>query len=301
MNQGKWSPEEIKILRDNYYDKGPYGCLELLERDILSIKNKARNSKLKQDRERVRRSLERPTLDAMRYINVTEPAVAYILGLLWADGCVSYQGVFKTMRIVKHSCRIDDAESFTPIFEMLGGWQKITTVNRHAISQTPIVANTCSNRTLGEYMVTLNWREKGASPEKVLDTIPVELHHHFYRGYFDGDGCITSQLAKGKYRGYSIYFSSCGNQDWKFMHDLCATFGIAGKTRTLTDKLGVSSQFRFGSNSHVEAFCRYLYQGHEGICLNRKLEKVQALYEYQLVYADSKYKHTKPFRLPFAA
>ena len=264
----------------------------LLGRDFSSVSNKARQMRLKQDRVRVRKGLERPTLEAARYISPTEPAVAYILGLLWADGCVTHAGAQKVLRVIRHTCRFDDAESFSPVFASLGGWSTFTYVNKKAISQAPIVSTSCSNRALGEHLAALGWKEKGASPQRVLDTIPGELHHHFYRGYFDGDGCITSQKQipgnNKYYKRFAIYFSSCGNQDWGFLQSLCASLGIKPVVRQMIDKRGVASQLYFASSTQAEAFVRYIYRGHEGLCLARKLNKAQELLDYQINPANNK-------------
>lgn len=48
--------------------------------------------------------------------------------------------------------------------------------------------------------------EKGLCPKKSLvltfpttDILPEELIHHFIRGYFDGDGCVTQNLKGERY------------------------------------------------------------------------------------------------------
>jgi intein-encoded DNA endonuclease-like protein len=38
----------------------------------------------------------------------------------------------------------------------------------------------------------------------VLDNIPKPLRHHFIRGYFDGDGCISSGLVSSKKRWLAV-------------------------------------------------------------------------------------------------
>lgn len=63
-----------------------------------------------------------------------------------------------------------------------------------------------SSDKMYEDLVKLNFSEDKSRSDYVLPNIPDNLLHHFIRGYFDGDGCVT--IKQGQYMSVNICCNS---------------------------------------------------------------------------------------------
>lgn len=118
---------------------------------------------------------------------------AYLIGLLYADGCVRRLNI--TLRL---------HEKDKSIMEKLSEKVKC---NLHYTPPKTYTYPTYSRKSGGQYYFNINSKKvvsdivkAGCVPKKSLTltfpsygVIPEELFHHFIRGYFDGDGCIQPQ------------------------------------------------------------------------------------------------------------
>ena len=83
---------------------------------------------------------------------------------------------------------------------------KWTTYKRKQSLNNKIVASSFIYDTmLARLLQTYNFHIKSkTSPIIVLDKMPSKYHHLFWRGYFDGDGCLTIKNKRppsSKYKG----------------------------------------------------------------------------------------------------
>jgi len=115
---------------------------------------------------------------------------AYLLGLLYADGCVQRLNI--TLRL---------HEKDKPIMEVLSAKVKC---NLHYTQPKTYTYKTYNRNMSGQYYFNINSKKivsdvikLGCGYRKSLtltfpsyDIIPEKFFHHFIRGYFDGDGCI---------------------------------------------------------------------------------------------------------------
>lgn len=123
------------------------------------------------------------------YFKTWSPEMAYVLGFIFADGCI-YQGSHYLCITLKK----DDEDTLNSIKEMLE-----YTGPLHYHPQTwvykgkkkIIIAPTLKicNSTLGNDLVNLGCVPKKSLVLKFPD-VPEEYLNHFLRGYSDGDGCI---------------------------------------------------------------------------------------------------------------
>lgn len=118
---------------------------------------------------------------------------AYLLGLLYADGCIQRLNI--TLRL---------HEKDKSIMEALSAQVKC---NLHYTPPKTYTYATYSRSMSGQYYFNINSKKVVADIIKLgcgyrksltltfpsYDIIPKELFHHFIRGYFDGDGCIQPQ------------------------------------------------------------------------------------------------------------
>ena len=255
-------------------------CSDSLSRTINSIRSKAFSLKIKVNKNVVAKLCSKNRVNYIDFKNVTNPDIAYILGLLWADGSVTFANNDAKTPQIKHTCVYYDSNCFDIIFEKTGDWGTYSFENKKSIGKNKMNANWTSNRELGEYLIANDYRDKCKSPSKILNNIPEKLHHHFYRGFFDGDGCITYYIKEEKYKAFSILFTGASNQNWNFLSKLFDEMDIVYKIRKLSDSLGKSSQIYIWRQGDVNKFCEYMYNDSNDSFLKRKYNKYLELIDY---------------------
>jgi hypothetical protein len=214
-------------------------------------------------------------VNAQIFKQVRTPQAAYILGLLWADGYIrrtSDSRSYVTLEIM-----YTDAEQLLPIFKHTGDWYCDTRMRKN---RKPISRIMATNHYLFDYLNLMGYKAKSHdSANKILCTIPLELQPYWWRGYFDGDGCI---YVKGNTVQASI--SSAYNQQWDFTESLLNNLNISFNIKKRSHKckngnLSHSSYVRFTGKHNVLKFYQYIYgKDLEVFGLSRKLIKFKSLY-----------------------
>lgn len=209
-------------------------------------------------------------VDPLQFIKVTTAEAAYILGFLWADGFLGSHYSINT-EIVS-----DDAIVLEKIFLSTGRWHVF---NRKRENYRPQTKFQCSSKMLYNHLKKLGFNHAGKCPKKILKTIPKNLQHYWFRGYFDGDGCWYYYP-----RGYlkQCTISSSINQNWSFMTNLVSKLKIQNakiskhKSKNKKGIINQCSRFRFCRHSSIVAFGEFIYQG-KIFGLERKLEKYKKI------------------------
>jgi hypothetical protein len=210
--------------------------------------------------------------------NIRDKEIAYILGLLWADGHVTFANNRSKTPIVKHSTKEDDNQIFKKILQFSGNWNTFTCNNVGSYAKTPktISINWVSSRIFGEFLIENQYRDKTKSPNQILNKIPEELKQYWFRGFFDGDGSVT---IKNKDH-HSIAFTGHEKQDWKFIIELFKNININNyKIRILESRGGKSSQVRISNKKDLIKFENYIYGDYdkEEMGLHRKRDQFKQL------------------------
>ena len=213
-------------------------------------------------------------IDLKKFENIIDKEISYILGLLWADGHVTFANNKSKTPIIKHTTKPEDNDTYLPIFQYSGNWNTFTAKNIGSYSKTPknIVINWVSCRELGQYLIDHDFRNKTNSPDLILNKIPNNLRVYWYRGFFDGDGSVSI-----KHKGHhSVTFTSSSNQDWSFIVNLYKELNIERfKHRIVKSRGGSSSQIRITNKKDIIKFERYLYDDYDNypLGLSRKRDK----------------------------
>jgi len=207
-------------------------------------------------------------VDATAFQSVTTAGVAYILGLLWADGHlprkhnqIGIEMDTKDLLVVK------------PLFDHLGQWsynQRTRKGRSHTIS-----ALYTSNPLIATLLKSLDYCDKStAAPTKVLAHIPATLHRFFWRGFIDGDGCFYKH-------GHTCQLILAGSysQDWTAHERWLTDMGVRFKVKRRLSPKGNSSIVRVTSLVDITHLIHWLYEGFEndGIGLPRKYAKAQEI------------------------
>ncbi len=197
-----------------------------------------------------------------QFFEVKTKEIAYILGYLWGDGWLYHQGSSYGIFI----CTTD--YFLNPILSATGQWLESS---RRRENRKKSYTYQFSSIALYEYLISMDYKSKDKSPDKVLKTIPDHLKHYWFRGLSDADGCFY--IGKNK----SIrQFSMAGTytQDWKYMEDLLKELDIYYKVvRTTSTRSHTSSIVRITNKLGVAKFGDYIYQEYDGLGLPRKYDK----------------------------
>ena len=275
----KYTNAEESFLIDNYPSKGILFCSESLNVPIASLKSKVIYMRLRLNREvrgKIIRESKKKKLNSMYSVNPENffepktPEVAYILGLLWADGYVLKR---RSSNSVSLSVQEEDFLYFEPVLKKTGRWN--IRYYQHK-NRKPQGLAEISNRPLVDFLIEHDYRTKSfESACKILSIIPDNLKHYWFRGLFDGDGCIYFNPS-----GLHIKISICSSyeQNWKYIENLFKLvlnddrFFIRRKIRKNGNK---HSKIEVIKRSTILKFLNYIYNGYEidKIGLPRKYEK----------------------------
>lgn len=212
-------------------------------------------------------------VDTKQFINIENPKTSYLLGLLWADGSITERPK-KNEKSIQISILSSDFKQIESIFKESGDWN-ISYGKQHLKYKNwkPQTRAYIYNKTLYDYLKTNNYKEKNLAP-RIIENIPSEFKHYWFRGLLDGDGCIDI-----KYKRFHL--SSEHDQDWTFMVKLCEELDISGKIYKEIRKNGKSSYFSISGINNLKKFLDYIYKG-ENFGFNRKYEKYKTFENFYL-------------------
>lgn len=222
-----------------------------------------------------------PKFDIDDFKNITKPEIVYILGFLWADGHLlinrKYSPKPNYFTGVNFNILERDFKVLEPTFNKHMQW---TSYRRKNQLNEKYQINSCIyDIRLAALLKTLDFDIKSyAAPTRVLQYIPVHLHYLFWRGYFDGDGCISIQQHGN---GKTLNISSTYEQDWQAFDHLSQRLSFKYKLYRVRRKTGCFSCVEIYKLDDILKFCDYIYQNcaSDNIGLTRKYNKYLELVE----------------------
>lgn len=228
-----------------------------------------KESKLKYENSR---SLTSYSVNPKNFIELKDPYCVYLLGLIWADGHVTFANNKSKTPLIKHTSVVEDSNDFLPIFMKTGDWCDFIYENKK-LGYKPVRIINTSNRILGEWLIDNNYREKNKSP-KFIKHIPKKLLHYFFRGLSDGDGCFEHNINHGKIthkKHLKFTLSSGCDQNWEFVESIFNELGLNYKIRNQLNKKGCTSYISLNSKETI-LWAKYIYEGLD-FGLSRKRNK----------------------------
>ena len=188
IKQNRWTQSEIDFLINNYEDMSYSELSKKLNHTEKAIKIKAHKLGIKKSG---------IYYDVHKFDTISDEESAYWLGFIFADGYVyiahktNYFGVELSSKDVEHLRKLN-------LF--MDGNAKITFRQRKG-GRWDTISEICSIRFSGKHLVE-KLCELGCVQRKtsILDMpkdIPELYMRHFIRGYFDGNGTISSELKTG--------------------------------------------------------------------------------------------------------
>jgi hypothetical protein len=256
-----WIDEETNWLRENYPRLGLIKCIPYLpKRSPDAIRGQVRKMKLfllpeiksKISTDCKMKEFSKLNVNPEQFFNIQTSEVAYILGILWAEGSVGEK--FITIKNIK-----TDMNEIESIFFSIGTWSKYTIkqLNRKVATQLHI-----GNMVLSKFLLENGYGSKSGSACQILSKIPNHLKHYWWRGYFDGDGYVRKTA-------YTIKLSSCYEQDWGFAETLFKSMDIKYHIKRerwwnkKDEKWNQASSIIISNAKDVLKFLNYIYTNYE--------------------------------------
>lgn len=204
------------------------------------------------------------------WINPSKLEISYILGLLWADGCIWKNEISLVIKT-------DDFENFYRIFNLTGNWgghhrlKFLKKTNKYYKSSKIFI----SSKIVMNFLLENDYDKKSyISPHKILDKLPKELHNHFFRGYIDGDGSFSSY---GKNQ-IKFNITSTIEQDWSSIIELFKNIDIKiFKIYKYDRKSGKSSLISISNKYDIIKIGEFIYINSDNIRLDRKYLKYKEI------------------------
>jgi len=195
---------------------------------------------------------------------------AYFLGLLYADGC-NHENIGFSIFLQKR----DGILVRTLKKDIQSGHKISLKLKRKESHQDQLgIRISCPK-------MSHDLSKNGCVPRKSLilkfpntDIVPEYLIHHFIRGYFDGDGCISVSKRKNRPTkdGRINIFSS-----YEFCLSLKQIFDYLGIRFTFQKGLKTSASLHSSGTFNILKFYNFIYNGAK-IFLSRKKEKFEQLF-----------------------
>jgi predicted DNA-binding protein YlxM (UPF0122 family) len=214
------------------------------------------------DIKRSHKSVRKYTLNENYFDVIDTPRKAYILGLLYADG---YNCPDKsTVRLQLQDCDVDI----------------LLEINEELNSNKPLTFVDCSRRLYGNGYVSKNMYSLDLYSKHMCNTLsnlgvvrnkslvlsypsflPNELHRHFIRGYFDGDGSLSEYSNKKGWKPNSlITFTSTKDFCEEALRIIRENIFIGGNIYDASNHNGVTKIISICGNNQCKKLLDWMYK-----------------------------------------
>lgn len=219
-----YSETQINFIVENYPKWGPKYCSLSLNIPINHVYNLARQRDIKKIGTDKHPSMQK--IDPRQFWDITKPEVAYFLGYFWADGFI-HNAVYNGIESFTLAFEIvsEDADDIMHIMDSLGNWAK----NRRKRAETwkETTTFTTNSKDLYKFLKDNGYDNKSScEPTKILEKIPEELKHYFWRGYADGDFSISFGTGSNGAKYKSLQFSNTIDCEWTELIKLYKSLGV---------------------------------------------------------------------------
>lgn len=249
----RYSKKTKAWIKNNFLIKTRKECADYLNISLMAVSRIAN-----------RYGIKKASIFTDINIDLHLPEFIYFLGFAWADAHVRREGRKYTFSL---EIQKEDADTILPVINKLGYF---TIKNRIRSNRKVITSFKTGNEKLGLFLAESGFQEKSnIEPTKILEKIPENLRYYWWRGFFDGDGCIC---ISGRYR--SLSFSGRFDYEWTEIKKILELLKIKYKRRIRIHKNGSTSLIECFKKKDIFTFFKYIYpSGYDGVGLQRKYSK----------------------------
>lgn len=250
----RWTQDQISWLTNNYYNLGGKLCAKYLACTLQQVHSKTRRLKLKR---------AHSIININSFYKIDNKCVAYILGLLWADGYVHHNNIGLEMLA-------DDIDEVRSMFKITGEWKESERTRPNRRKQKTL--RIC-NKELSKFLIENGYVAKSnGSADDILNKIPSELKSYWLKGYWDGDGCF---YINDKNSTYQATACSSHDQDWTFLKSILNDIGVKYSIRRVVSNNSYSI-LRITNKADFIKMAKYAYNI-DNIGMSRKFHKIKHL------------------------
>jgi hypothetical protein len=224
--------------------------------------------------------------------------LCYLLGYLWADSCVESKinPTKKDPQNIQYRISLEilevDGRCIEDLFKNTGlNWRIRTRARKNSkniqMSFTLNNFKTCNqSMDLLNFLINSGYQNKSGSHYQVINKIPEEYRKYWFRGFFDGDGCMNvSCITKGNHnsKAFRFYFYGPIEQKWDYVLDIFKSLDIQATYQTISRKSGkhLSSHIMISSRDEILKIFNYMYPDNiYDFGLKRKFDKLYECFEY---------------------
>lgn len=182
---------------------------------------------------------------------------AYWLGFIMADGCINKNQTFEITLKEEDRYMLEilkcDIKSNAPLVEKV--------INFNGYTYKAVRLGVC-RKQFGQHLIHKGVvSNKSAIIRIPFDSIPKQLIHHFIRGYFDGDGCISITIkdnSKNPTRNAVMIVITSGSLE--MLHDIQTVLSDQNIHPKLITKSQTCYEMRIFRNVEKERFFDYIYK-----------------------------------------
>lgn len=225
----------LEILRKNFTDKDykEYIAGNLKMKDVYEKYNVNQNAMdyLFAERGYIKRStLRKNSIKTNIFNPINTPEAAYILGFYIADGCLSGNKFVITIS-EKDKELLEKIQNYmSPITKLI---YKPERINNKGIISHPMYSFAFSCKELVVHLENLGLgKNKTYLNKSIKNIVPKEYMWDFIRGYFDGDGCVSSSKVTKSIKGISYNYVNVGftiiSKDFNILNELNDFFKLEG-------------------------------------------------------------------------
>jgi|GEM_PF-2915142 len=180
---------------------------------------------------------------------------AYLLGYIYADGCISqYQS--NKFRQLSFGISNKDIKFLQKIADIFNQYLDKNYIIKYIDKTNSIKLTICDSEIIGNLVkLGIAHRKTYDNNSFVFDNVPKELKWHFIRGYFDGDGSICFRSAD---RRCCVGFVSLNNILLNSISNFINEYFEIQFTKVRLD--GKYSRINFGGNVKCKKFLDVLYK-----------------------------------------
>jgi hypothetical protein len=196
-----WTDKEVDLLFRLYTTTSLSDLERMCGHSKAAIKTKARCLGLSQCQsvinESISKSLTRKIDNENYFRTIDTEGKAYFLGLLWADGGIPRHRKNVMLKLIERDKHILDS-----LQEELQSVYKLTHLIENSCQNTYTLC--VSSRKIVNDLSKYNIVPNKTYLDLDLPELPDVLIRHFFRGLFDGDGCITGKVSnQGLFTGHA--------------------------------------------------------------------------------------------------
>ncbi len=269
----KFTEGQKSFIRANYAVKGSLYCSDHLKIPREKVTYLANLMGVKLSMESHKNNYDYK-VDPVVYKEPKQPEFIYFLGYLWADGWVS-----KDKNVIRIGLAKSDGDVISEIFSRycrLRIYEQTLDREKNGNCQIRKVFE-MTDKYFADFLKANDYCVKSwKAPTKILSIIPIHLRHYWWRGYFDGDGCI-SRAVYPTWTTYRVKFSGSSDQDWTSLYELYKDLEIISTLDKESNSLGKWSSVYFHRPKYISRFLDYIYPPQDIFhgCLVRKYARLQ--------------------------